>query len=102
MPGGNHFQPSEWVKLILILAVAKYFFRERQRISWSDFMRRGALSEFPCSLVLAQTGSGYRLTSSDRRDRGVSGRFAVEARMVVALLAASGSEPYSSLPACTY
>jgi rod shape determining protein RodA len=22
MPGGNHFQPSEWVKLILILAVA--------------------------------------------------------------------------------
>ena len=25
MPGGAHFQPSEWVKLILILAVAKYF-----------------------------------------------------------------------------
>ena len=25
MPGGNHFQPSEWVKLILILAIAKYF-----------------------------------------------------------------------------
>ena len=25
MPGGSHFQPSEWVKLILILAVAKYF-----------------------------------------------------------------------------
>ena len=25
MPGGNHFQPSEWVKLILILAVARYF-----------------------------------------------------------------------------
>ena len=23
MPGGQHFQPSEWVKLILILAVAK-------------------------------------------------------------------------------
>ena len=22
LPGGNHFQPSEWVKLILILAVA--------------------------------------------------------------------------------
>ena len=25
LPGGNHFQPSEWVKLVLILAVAKYF-----------------------------------------------------------------------------
>ena len=27
LPGGAHFQPSEWVKLILILAVAKYFRR---------------------------------------------------------------------------
>ena len=27
--GTNHFQPSEWVKLILILAVAKYFAEER-------------------------------------------------------------------------
>ena len=25
LPGGMHFQPSEWVKLILILAMAKYF-----------------------------------------------------------------------------
>src|ERR1700757_566890 len=24
-PGGIHFQPSEWVKLILIIAVARYF-----------------------------------------------------------------------------
>ena len=24
-PGGIHFQPSEWVKLILIVAVARYF-----------------------------------------------------------------------------
>ncbi|MGC1298980.1 MAG: FtsW/RodA/SpoVE family cell cycle protein, partial [Alloacidobacterium sp.] len=25
LPGGIHFQPSEWVKLILIVAVARYF-----------------------------------------------------------------------------
>ncbi len=25
MPGGGHFQPSEWVKMVLILAMAKYF-----------------------------------------------------------------------------
>ena len=31
LPGGNHFQPSEWVKLILILAVAKYFADLQQR-----------------------------------------------------------------------
>ena len=31
MPGGAHFQPSEWVKLILIIAVAKYFTDLSQR-----------------------------------------------------------------------
>ena len=25
LPGGGHFQPSEWVKMVLILAMAKYF-----------------------------------------------------------------------------
>src|ERR1700735_5613489 len=25
LPGGIHFQPSEWVKLVLIVAVARYF-----------------------------------------------------------------------------
>src|SRR5579871_6201965 len=29
--GSTHFQPSEWVKLILILAMAKYFSEARQR-----------------------------------------------------------------------
>ena len=49
MPGGNHFQPSEWVKLILILAVAKYFADMRQReLSWSDFMKARRLLAFPC------------------------------------------------------
>ena len=37
MPGGNHFQPSEWVKLILILAVAKYFaeLHHRELSEWN-------------------------------------------------------------------
>src|ERR1700691_410946 len=43
MPGGNHFQPSEWVKLILILAVAKYFTDLRNReLSWPDLGAAGA------------------------------------------------------------
>src|SRR5690349_1306919 len=25
LPGGQHFQPSEWIKLVLILALARYF-----------------------------------------------------------------------------
>ena len=44
MPGGAHFQPSEWVKLILILAVAKYFADLQQReLSWPDFLKAGAI-----------------------------------------------------------
>ena len=43
MPGGGHFQPSEWVKLILILAVAKYFADLHDReLSWPDFLKAGA------------------------------------------------------------
>src|SRR6266478_2278448 len=63
LPGGNHFQPSEWVKLILILAVAKYFADLQQReLSWSDFLKAGAIVGFPMLLVLAQPDLGTALT----------------------------------------
>ena len=63
MPGGNHFQPSEWVKLILILAVAKYFADMRQReLSWPDFMKAGAIVGIPMLMVLAQPDLGTSLT----------------------------------------
>jgi rod shape determining protein RodA len=63
MPGGNHFQPSEWVKLILILAVARYFAELRHRdLSWSDFMKAGALVGVPMLMVLAQPDLGTALT----------------------------------------
>ena len=63
MPGGAHFQPSEWVKLILILAVAKYFADLQQReLSWSDFMKAGAIVGFPMLLVLVQPDLGTALT----------------------------------------
>jgi rod shape determining protein RodA len=63
MPGGNHFQPSEWVKLILILAVAKYFAEMHQReLSWSDFMKAGAIVGIPMLLVLKQPDLGTALT----------------------------------------
>jgi rod shape determining protein RodA len=63
MPGGNHFQPSEWVKLILILAVAKYFSDLHQRdLSWSDFMKAGAIVGIPMLMVLAQPDLGTSLT----------------------------------------
>jgi rod shape determining protein RodA len=63
MPGGNHFQPSEWVKLILILAVAKFFTDMRQQeLSWPDFMKAGAIVGIPMLLVLKQPDLGTALT----------------------------------------
>ena len=63
MPGGQHFQPSEWVKLILILAVAKYFSEMRQKeLSWEDFIKAGAMVGVPMLMVLAQPDMGTALT----------------------------------------
>jgi rod shape determining protein RodA len=63
LPGGNHFQPSEWVKLILILATAKYFADLQQReLSWSDFIKAGAIVAVPMLMVLAQPDLGTALT----------------------------------------
>src|SRR5436853_6768168 len=63
MPGGAHFQPSEWVKLILILAVAKYFADLHEReLSWLDFVQAGAIVGVPMLMVLAQPDLGTALT----------------------------------------
>src|SRR5438876_8879301 len=63
LPGGSHFQPSEWVKLILILAVAKHFSDLHQKdLSWADFMKAGAIVGIPMLMVLAQPDLGTALT----------------------------------------
>ena len=63
LPGGNHFQPSEWVKLILILAVAKYFADLQSReLSWSDFVKAGTIVGVPMLLVLKEPDLGTALT----------------------------------------
>ena len=81
MPGGGHFQPSEWVKLILILAVAKYFADLHEReLSWPDFLKAGAIVGFPMLMVLAQPDLGTALTYLPVAVMGsVSGRAALEA-----------------------
>src|SRR5213076_68806 len=63
LPGGNHFQPSEWVKLVLILAVAKYFADLQHReLSWSDFIKAGAIVGVPFIMVMGQPDLGTALT----------------------------------------
>jgi rod shape determining protein RodA len=63
MPGGGHFQPSEWVKLILILAMAKFLADLHQKeLSWTDFLKAGAMVGIPMLMVLAQPDLGTALT----------------------------------------
>jgi rod shape determining protein RodA len=65
MPGGWHFQPSEWVKLILILAMAKYFSEARgaeEEGKVSDMAKAGLLIGVPMLFVLKQPDLGTSLT----------------------------------------
>ncbi|HEX6879835.1 MAG TPA: rod shape-determining protein RodA [Terriglobales bacterium] len=63
MPGGWHFQPSEWVKLILILTMAKYFadYHERE-MTFKELVKAGAVVGIPMLMVLKQPDLGTSLT----------------------------------------
>ena len=57
------FQPSEWVKLVLILAVARYFANLGGRsLTWRDILKAFALVGAPMLLVLKQPDLGTTLT----------------------------------------
>src|SRR5271169_5131707 len=92
MPGGNHFQPSEWVKLILILAIAKYFADMQQReLSWQDFLKAGAIVGIPMLMVLKQPDLGTALTYLPIAAMGMFlGGLQWKQGLAVALLAAVG------------
>jgi rod shape determining protein RodA len=61
--GGGHFQPSEWVKLILILAMAKYFADSRsEEGELRDIIKAGLMIAVPMLLVLAEPDMGTALT----------------------------------------
>ena len=60
--GSFHFQPSEWVKLVLILAVAKYFADARSECTTQDIVKAGALVGVPMLMVLVQPDLGTALT----------------------------------------
>ena len=61
--GPIHFQPSEWVKLVLILAVARYFANLGGRsLTWKDIFKAFALVGIPMLLVIKQPDLGTTLT----------------------------------------
>jgi rod shape determining protein RodA len=63
LPGGVHFQPSEWVKLILVLAIARYFMDLRDReLSVSELVKAGLIVLVPFGLVMKQPDMGTALT----------------------------------------
>lgn len=60
---GTHLQVSEFVKLVIIIVVARYFSEARsQEPGWSDIARLGALVGVPMVLVLAEPDLGTSLT----------------------------------------
>jgi rod shape determining protein RodA len=63
--GGVHFQPSEWVKLVLIVAIARYFWNlAGKELTWPDIWKAVALVCVPMALVLTQPDLGTALTYS--------------------------------------
>jgi rod shape determining protein RodA len=63
LPGGIHFQPSEWVKIVLIIAVARYFSNLGARgLTWGEIFKAFALVGVPMLLVLKQPDLGTALT----------------------------------------
>jgi rod shape determining protein RodA len=61
--GGVHFQPSDWVKLVLILSMARYFWGLAGRdLTWTDIAKAFAMVGVPMVLVLKQPDLGTALT----------------------------------------
>jgi rod shape determining protein RodA len=61
--GAIHFQPSEWVKLVLIVAVARYFATlAGKELDWKDIGKAFLLVGVPMLLVLKQPDLGTSLT----------------------------------------
>jgi rod shape determining protein RodA len=60
---GAHFQPSEWIKLILIIATARFFWGLAGKdLTWPDIGKAFALIGVPMALVLIQPDLGTALT----------------------------------------
>jgi rod shape determining protein RodA len=66
LPGGIHFQPSEWIKLVLIVMSARFFWGlvNKDELEWMDIGKAFAMIGVPMLLVLKQPDLGTTLTYS--------------------------------------
>lgn len=63
IPGVGLFQPSEWVKLVLIIVVARYFASLNPRdVTWPDVLKGILLVAVPWVMVYKQPDLGTSLT----------------------------------------
>ena len=63
VPGVGLFQPSEWMKLVLVVALAQFVSTLNPRnVTWTDVVKAGALILIPFALVLKQPDLGTSLT----------------------------------------
>lgn len=63
LPGGFHFQVSEFAKLVLVLLIARYMTELKgERVEASDLLKVGGLVGVPMLLVMRQPDLGTSLT----------------------------------------
>jgi rod shape determining protein RodA len=63
IPGIGLFQPSEWMKLVLVISLAQYVSTLNTRnVTWKDVIKGGAMVLIPFALVLKQPDLGTSLT----------------------------------------
>src|SRR5438067_12096400 len=63
LPGAGQFQPSEFVKIPVVLMLAKYFGKHRERsLRWKEFFVGCAILGLPMFLILLEPDTGQALT----------------------------------------
>src|SRR5204863_8410939 len=63
LPGGTQFQVSDFVKLVIILALARYFSESRmETVTIGDLAKIGLLAGLPMAMILLQPDLGTALT----------------------------------------
>lgn len=63
LPGLGQFQPSEFVKIPVVLMLAKYFGKPRTGpLTWKQFLIGSAILSLPMALILLEHDTGQALT----------------------------------------
>src|SRR5213593_3558303 len=63
LPGVGQFQPSEFVKIPVVLMLARYFGKHRSRLlTWKEFFMGCAILGLPIALILLEPDVGQALT----------------------------------------